>query len=94
MGNTDWHEVLCGDMNSSLDAFMDVLKASFLKHCPLKKMKIYPKQFIKEKWMTRELLRKSQEIQNLYKTVCREKRDSENYLNFIHIRNNFNKEKC
>ena len=89
----DWEGMLSDDINTSYDNFNTFLTDCFNENCPLKNVTICPDKYIREKWMTRELLQRSVNINKLYKTVQHVNKNSEAYLNYIKQRNEHNKEK-
>lgn len=93
LANTNWQAMYDLETNSAFQAFIDHVQNAYFQGCPIVRVKIRPKKVIREKWMTEALLRKSADLQEQYRRVCRLDRQSEGFKNYVTKRNEFNKAK-
>jgi len=89
LGTMDWNDLKNMNINDAHNHFISKLNEILDKVAPKKEVKLNNKFQIREKWMTKGLLRSSINKAKLYKKAINKSRDSPQYRNYITYRNLF-----
>lgn len=91
--NHDWTNLLNCTLNEGVEHLTQTICQAYSHHCPLITKKCPKNKFIRERWMTHELIQTSKELYNSYKLVCKLDRKDPRHIDYINKRNTFNRDK-
>lgn len=89
----DWAGLGALPLGEGFGSLTETVTDLYNQFCPEVTIKVNTSKPIKEKWMTRVLLRKSKDLYKMYKTVRQLDRSGLPYLAYVAARNEFNRDK-
>ena len=86
----NWSMIQNLPVNEAYKYFNDTIENSLNEHAPIRKIKLSEKRILREKWMTKSLLKCSKKCSELFKKQIGKKKDSVDRLRYLRYRNTFN----
>lgn len=78
LSNYDWKEVYVEDTNDSYNAFLAIFKSLYDYYCPVRKVKVKPKNK-QNLWMTKGLVKACKKKEQLYKDFIKHRTKDKAY---------------
>jgi len=89
--NYDWQTLNNLDSNEAYNTFLDVIIRTLDEVAPMKTIIISAKRIIREPWITKGIIKSSNNLDKLYKRCLNKDKDHPFYTAFKNYRNKFNK---
>jgi hypothetical protein len=91
LDDTNWDNLLNADTIQAYENFTSKLNDIVHRHAPEKTVTIQPNFIIREKWMTKGLMKSSRNLNKLYRKCSKKPQTHQSYIHYKTYRNCYNK---